>query len=102
MSCINLYELHFTQFCIRRQVRYPPYRRWEHVPPHVWKSAEELVEAAMQDDIGEEVDVCALCYHKHTTTVCGECHLNYCAECIDTHTCGTRLFVEQSCMFNCH
>ena len=81
---------HFTQFCIRRQVRYPPYGPWEHVPPHVWKSAEELVEAATQDDVGEEVDVCALCCHKHTATVCGECHLNYCAECIDTHTCGDK------------
>ena len=37
MSCINLFRvlLHSTQFCIRRQVRYPPYGPWEHVPPHV-------------------------------------------------------------------
>ena len=28
--------LHFTQFCIRRQVRHPPYGPWEHVPPQVW------------------------------------------------------------------
>ena len=28
--------LHFTQFCIRRQVCHPPYGPWEHVPPHVW------------------------------------------------------------------
>uniref|UniRef100_A0A7S4FW01 Uncharacterized protein n=1 Tax=Eutreptiella gymnastica TaxID=73025 RepID=A0A7S4FW01_9EUGL len=40
--------------------------------------------------VGEEVDICALCYQKHTTTECGECHLNYCAECIDPHTCGDK------------
>ena len=28
--------LHFTQFCIQRQVHHPPYGPWEHVPPHVW------------------------------------------------------------------
>ena len=28
--------LHLTQFYIRRQVRYPPYGPWPHVPPHVW------------------------------------------------------------------
>ena len=28
--------LHFTQFCIRRQVHHPPYGPWEHFPPHVW------------------------------------------------------------------
>ena len=40
--------------------------------------------------VGEEVDICALCCQKHTTTECGECHLNYCAECIDLHTCGDK------------
>ena len=28
--------LHFTQFCIQRQVRHPPYGPREHVPPQVW------------------------------------------------------------------
>ena len=28
--------LHLQQFLIRRQVRYPPYGPWEHVPAHVW------------------------------------------------------------------
>ena len=57
-------------------------------PPHVWKSTEATVADATQDDVGDEVDICALCYQKHTTTECGECNLNYCAECIDPHTCG--------------
>ena len=58
--------LPFTQFCILRQVRYPPYGPWKHVPPHVWKSTEATVEDDTQDDVGEEdvgeeVDICALC-----------------------------------------
>ena len=48
--------------------------------------------------VGEEVDICALCCQKHTTVECGECHLNYCAECIDPHTCGDK--IEQSFLFN--
>ena len=28
--------LQFTQFCISRHVRHPPYRPWAHVPPHAW------------------------------------------------------------------
>ena len=79
--------LHFTQFFIRRQVHYPLNGPWEHVPPHVWKSNEATVEDDTQYDVGEEVDICALCCQQHTTTECGECHLNYCAECIDPHAC---------------
>ena len=82
--------LHLTQFCTRRQVHYPQYGPSEHVPPHVWKSTEATVEDDTQDDVGEEVDICALCCQKHTTTECGECHLHYCAECIDPHTCGEK------------
>ena len=103
--------LHFTQFCIRRQVRYPPYGPWEHVPPHVRKSTEATVVDDTQNDVGDEVDICALCCQKHTTTECGECHLHYCVECIDPHTCGDKTIyssvllvqfertnlVEQSC-----
>ena len=40
--------------------------------------------------VGEEVGICALCCQKHTTTECGDCHLNYFAECIDPHTCGDK------------
>ena len=82
--------LHFTQFCVRKQARYPPYGLWEHVPPHVWKSTGATVEDATQDDVGDEVDICALCCQKHTTIAYGECNLTYCAECIDPHTCGTK------------
>ena len=28
--------LHVTQFCIKRQARYPPYGPWPHVPESVW------------------------------------------------------------------
>ena len=45
--------LHFTQFCIRRQVCHPPYGPWDHVP---------------QDE--GEVLCCQKC---STITVCGEC-----------------------------
>ena len=68
--------------------------------PHVWRSTEATVEKDTQDDVGEEVDICALCCQKHTTTECGECHLHYCVECIDPHICGRRLFIDQSCLFN--
>ena len=44
----------------------------------------------MQDDVGEEVE----CYQKYTE--CVECHLHYCAKCIDR----TQLFIEQFCLFN--
>ena len=30
------------------------------------------------------------CAQKHTTTLYGECNENYCAECVDPHTCGDR------------
>ena len=43
-----------------------------HVSPHVWKSMEATVEDAMQDDVGDEVAICALCCQKCTTRVCGE------------------------------
>ena len=33
-KCIRIL-LYLTQFCIRRQVHYPSYGPWPHVPPHV-------------------------------------------------------------------
>ena len=43
----------------------------------------------MQDEGEDEVEVCALCCHKHSiVTICGECKEHYCSECIDTHTWG--------------
>ena len=82
--------LHFIQICIQGQVYYPSYGPWEHVPTHVWKSTEATVRDAAQDDVGDEVDICSLCCQKHTETICGECNLNYCAECIDPHVCGAK------------
>ena len=84
--------LQFSQFCIRRQVRYPPYGPWDHFPPHVW--TDKSNSAGMQDEGEDEVEVCALCPHKHSTvTFCGECK-HYCSECIDTHTCGNNIICE--------
>ena len=82
--------LHFMQFCIRGQVHQPPYGPWEHVPPHVW--TDKSNSATTQDEAEDEAEMCALCCQKRSTiTVCGECEEHYCAECIDTHTCGTNV-----------
>ena len=51
--------LHFTQFCIRRQVRHPCCGPWDHVLPHVW--TDKSNPAATQDEGEDEADVCALC-----------------------------------------
>ena len=82
--------LHFSQLCIRRQVRHPPYGPWDHVPPHVW--TDKSNSAATEDEGEDEVEVCALCCHKCSTiTVCGECEEHYCHECIGTHTFGNNM-----------
>ena len=82
--------LHFTQFCIRRQIRHPPYVPWDQVPPHVW--TDKSNSAATQDEGEDEADVCVLCRQKRSTiTVCGECQEHYCDECIDAHTCGEQV-----------
>ena len=42
------------------------------------------------DEAEDEAEVCVLCCQKRSTIkVCGEYEKHYCAECIDTHTCGT-------------
>ena len=43
--------LHFTQFCIQRQVCHPAYGPWDYVLPHVW--TDKSNSAAMQDE-GED------------------------------------------------
>ena len=43
------------------------------VPPH-----KVIVKKIMKN--------CALCCHKHTTTVCEQCNEKYCVACIDPHT----------------
>ena len=78
--------LHFTQFCICRQVCHPPYGPWEHVQPHVW--TDKGNSATTQDEVEDEAEVCVLCCQKCSTImVCGDCEEHHCAECIDTHTC---------------
>ena len=82
--------LHFTQFCIRRQVRHSPYGPWEHVPPQVW--TDQSNSAATQDEVEDEAEVCVLCCQRRSTiAVCDECKEHYCNACIDTHTCGTNV-----------
>ena len=51
--------------------------------------------AAMQDDGGDEVGGCALCYQR-TASLSGECNENYCAECRPTHLWG------QNCLHTMH
>ena len=82
--------LHFTQFCIQRQVRHPPYGPWEHVPPQIW--TDQSNSAATQDEAEDEAEVCVLCCQRRSpVAVCDECKEHYCNECIDTHTCGTNV-----------
>ena len=52
--------LHLQQFLIRRQVRYPPYGPWEHVPTHVWV-APTHEDNDDEDVVGDDVDVCVCC-----------------------------------------
>ena len=60
------------------------------IPPHVW--TDQSNSAAMQDEAQDEAAVCVLCCQKRSTiTVCDECKVHYCADCIDTHTCGTNV-----------
>eukprot|EP00670_Eutreptiella_braarudii_P024609 CAMPEP_0174373922 /NCGR_PEP_ID=MMETSP0811_2-20130205/108990_1 /TAXON_ID=73025 ORGANISM="Eutreptiella gymnastica-like, Strain CCMP1594" /NCGR_SAMPLE_ID=MMETSP0811_2 /ASSEMBLY_ACC=CAM_ASM_000667 /LENGTH=46 /DNA_ID= /DNA_START= /DNA_END= /DNA_ORIENTATION= len=40
--------------------------------PHVWNSVDAINSTATQADGLDEVDVCAFCSQKHTTTLGGE------------------------------
>ena len=55
--------LYLQQFLIGRQVRYPPYGPWEHVPAHVW-AAPTRGDDDDEDVVGDDGDVCALCCTK--------------------------------------
>ena len=80
--------LHLQQFLIRRQVRYPPYGPWEHVPAHVW-TAPTQEDNDDEDVVGDDGDVCALCCTKSNPekmSMCDKCELQYCTDCIGTHT----------------
>ena len=68
----------------------PPYGPWDHVPPHVW--TDKSNSATTQDEAEDEAEVCVLCCQTRSTiTVCGEYEEHYCAECVDTHTCGSNV-----------
>ena len=89
-ECVRVL-LHLQQFFIRRQVRYPPYGPWEHVPAHVW-AAPTQEDDDDEDVVGDDGDVCALCCTKsdpQKMSMCDKCQLQYHTDCIDTHTCDT-------------
>ena len=72
--------LHLQQFLIRRQVRYPPYGRWEHVPAHVWVTPAQE-DKDDEDVVGDDGDVCALCCTKsdpEKMSMCGNCQVVGC------------------------
>ena len=100
--------LHLQQFLIRRQVRYPSYGPWEHVPAHVW-TAPTQEDNDDEDIVGDDGDVCALCCTKfdpEKMSMYAKCELQYCTDCIDTHTCDISLIlqlclvVHTSCVFS--
>ena len=87
--------LHLQQFLIRRQVRYPPYGPWEHVPAHVW-TAPTQEDNDDEDVVGDDGDVYALCCTKfdpEKMSMCDKCELQYCTYGIDTHTCDNVTFL---------
>ena len=61
--------LHFSQFCIWRQVWDPICEQYRGVPPHVWTTIDATNTAATQDDGGDEVGLCSVVLstaHHHT------------------------------------
>ena len=56
--------------------------------------------AAMQDDGGDEVDVC-FAAKKHTTRLCGECTENCCPDCIDPLYCGAKMLMKHNSRLIC-
>lgn len=78
--------LHLTQFCIRRQVQYPPCGPWPHVPDHVWSKGGAEGEPIDVDN-GDDDAFCALCCHKKDASPCPKCELPCYNDCLDKHTC---------------
>ena len=98
MQCIYVMCVCLSQAI--HQCGYPlPPRLWDSnrspaalgcLPPHVL--TDQSNSAATQDEAEDEAEVCMLCCQRRSTIiVCGECEEHYCAECIDTHTCGTNV-----------
>ena len=49
-----------------------------------------------EDVVGDDGDVCALCCTKsdpEKMSMCDKCELQYCTDCIDTHTCDDVTFL---------
>ena len=87
--------LHLQQFLIRRQVQYPPYGPWEHVPTHVWTAPTQVANDD-EDVVGDDGGVCAFCCTKsdpEKMSMCDKCELQYCTDCSDTHTCDNVTFL---------
>ena len=61
--------------CLLENLTSWPYGAQEHIPHHVWKIVDTSNSAAMQDDGGDEVEVCALCFQSTPPhfAVRGEC-----------------------------
>ena len=63
--------------------------------PDVWKTTDASNSAPMQDDGGDEVEVCALHFAArsippHFVVKGIICKENYCIWCIEMHTCGDK------------
>ena len=87
--------LHLQQFLIRRQVQYPPYAPWEHIPAHVWTAPGQGYNDD-EDVVNDDGDVCVLCCTKpdpEKMSMHDKCELQYCTGCIDTHTCDNVTFL---------
>ena len=87
--------LYFTHF-FWRQDYLSLFGAWEHIPRHIWRTADGSNSAGMQDDGGSDAEFCALCCQKHPTPLRGEYNENYCAECIDPHIVRTKLFIRHN------
>ena len=57
--------LHFTQFMVRRQKRYPPYSPWAHISNSIW-SEDKVPEIDEEDDDTYLCQVCQVCGKKGT------------------------------------
>ena len=74
--------LHFTQFQLRRQKVYQPYKPWEHFLSSIWRDEE----APPLEPYSDNACLCQLCARKETSE-CRQCHLFLCTKCMADHSC---------------
>ena len=56
------------------------------------------------DVVGDDGDVCALCCTKsdpEKMSMCDKCELQYCTDCIDTHTCDNVILFDSATVSCC-